>query len=305
MRLYREGLESVKWQIPSLFNNDLSAITFKEVLDRVYPEFPHCTIYSTYGSFATKWNSGRVASFPFSESDIQYFINYYHNILIECYFTFSNYNLTEDDLDDINCNYVLDYLEFLNSECNGDHGVIVSSDLLRNYIRSEYPKLKIESSVLKPTYEYPDYDETPDYYNQLLDRYDTVVIRPECIDDDFFMKKLSDPSRCIILVNQTCVPYCEKAISHYNFYNDVSAGKTGIAPECSQVYMDCCSIDYYRMIELVDMGFTNFKLQGRNISSNDFLNMLSSYVFEPTGDIQMILNYVRKKINSAYQTGAS
>lgn len=284
-------MESVRWQIPSLFNNDLPALVLMETLTRVYEDCPYIPIDSAYGSMESKWNGGRNTIRKFDSEDFNYFVNYYNSFAISCAMTFSNYHITEDDLYSENENEVLETLSVFE-----DNIAIVSSDLLYDYISSKYPNVLLESSVLKPVYEHPDYDETPDYYNDLAERFSKVVVRPEWLVNDDFMKELYPKEKFVLMVNQTCVPCCEKARDHYDFYVGM-----GIDPHCSKVYMDTCSIDYYRMRELIEMGFTEFKLQGRNITSSDFLNMLCSYVFEPTGDIQTVLHYVRKKMNSVYK----
>lgn len=294
MRLYRDGLEDVQWQIPSLFNNDFAALVFLETIEKTFEEPPKVNISSTFGSMKSSWNSGRPASAGFSMENFSYFVNYYNSKGISCALTFSNHSLTESDLESPPENWQLNYL---NNVDNGvDNYVILSSDLLYDLLVSEYPNVKLESSVLKPVYEHPMYDERPDYYNALAERFDKVVVRPEFLNNDNFMQALVPKDRFILLVNQTCVPYCEKAGKHYDFYS----GNASRTPQCDQVYLDSCSVDYYRIRELIDMGFSSFKLQGRNVTAFDFLTMLGTYVFEPTGDIQTILSYARKKMNSAY-----
>lgn len=296
--LYRKGLEDVRWHIPSLFNNDLAALMFLNIFNMVYGA--NSNIKGAYGSPMCIWNSGRNAKVQFRDDDFRYFVDEYNRLDVSCYLTFSSFHITEHDLDDLAGN---EMLRILNGRDFPNY-VIVSSDLLADYIHRNFKNLKLESSVLKPVYEYENYEEGPEYYNGLADRFNQVVIRPENLFNNDFLDYLDElkMDRFVALVNQTCSPYCPRASKHYDMYEDYGRGKSirgrTFCSNDESKYMESLLVEYPSQISLVRRGFRDFKLQGRNINALDFLHMLGEYVFEPTGEFQMLLNYTKKKMNA-------
>ena len=69
------------------------------------------------------------------------------------------------------------------------------SDLLADYIRYMYPNLELISSQVKPSVEVGLGNDSAEYYNRLLDRFDIVVVNPFKIHDEQFIKNLHDHDR--------------------------------------------------------------------------------------------------------------
>ena len=177
--------------------------------------------------------------------------------------------------------------------------VIVSSDILASYIKAKYPKIKLESSLLRPTYEIRDYSEKPKYYDDLCERFDKVMIRPELGQDISFMKKIKNKDKIDILVNSNCVYKCPFSVAHYNSAVDLESEKV---PEntvmCNSRFYNKKSLYENNLLsnndidKLAKIGYKNFKLNGRNINEMLFLHILGTYIFDSSGIYTHLLNYM-------------
>ena len=135
-----------------------------------------------FGGINCLWHGGRFIQKEYSLDEIENTISLYNTKGIPCRFVFSNHKITKEDLNDKLSNDILDILS--KNELNG---VIISSDLLYEYIRNKYPKMKIVCSVIKTCVETNNWiNETPELYNSLCEKYDFVVLNPSRnLDLDF------------------------------------------------------------------------------------------------------------------------
>ncbi len=286
-KILNKGNNSMKvlWNIPSLFGND--SLMIKMIRD-AKSNNKSLPISSVYGSPRCGWNGGRPVDYSCEDYDtIQKLFDEYNSLGIGVCLAMNNYNLTDSDLNDEYCNTLCRAL----SEISGDRKdinnyVIVSSQKLSDYLRAKYGNLKQICSVLKPVFEHPDYDETPEYYNELANTYDRVVIRPEWNTDWEYMAKLNCPEKFEILINQSCAPFCKYAIDHYfdiasyNRHSLIRRGKPCMAKELKITPESEHSL-YVRpddQNKLASMGFTQFKLQGRGREDDVFLEIFKAYV---------------------------
>lgn len=293
--LYK-NTEKVNWKIPSLFCNDSLILTFSDICKELNIKFP---VKSVYGGVKCSWNGGRpLKDSIYNGAYYAHIINLYNKRNISVCFTFSNYYIDEKDLYDTSANDLLQ----IASKSGRDNYAIVSSDLLNNYIKANYPHIKTISSMLKPIYECPEYEETPDYYNNLCRLYDKVVIRPEFCFDDTFLKKLKYKNKIEIIVNLSCMWKCPLARKHYDYFYALDKDNT-------LNYKDFCSsskkklisafkrvsIDNCRIQELIKMGFTEFKLEGRFSPPEELYNKLGMYIYDSTGLHKNLRYYVLDK----------
>lgn len=299
--IYRQGLENVKWQIPSFYNNDPVALAFLKHFQFYLGKSSNIT--TTYGSPVANWNSGRVGKFKYDRELFKSTVMQYNHLGVNVYLTANAYDISKEDLEDLACNEMLSYLNDVSydfSPCQ--NGVIVSSCRLMEYIRVHYPRLKVEASVLLPIYRkhHTGEDDSPEFYDLMTQGFDLVVPRPEFLlfsdDIDF-----ENPERFVALVNQMCRQNCTMACDHYDFYrdHDLQSGKKWALDLCTD--QDCfyhpVNIEYNQMLYLIKHGIEIFKLQGRNIRSDDFLHMLGEYVFEPTSSVfQHLINIARNAL---------
>ena len=295
--IYSKNRENVIWQVPSLFHYD--EILFY-LLDDLRDLGIKNTIGSVYGSVRSSWGGGQPSGWVGVDREAAESIIFKHNYNnISCCFTFSNYNVEEKDLKDETANLLLDVA----SQGDYQNFAIVSSELLAEYIRNTYPKIKLISSMLKPIYEFDDFSETPDYYNDLCERYDRVVIRPEFSFDENFLKKLKYKNQIDIMVNYDCIPNCPISRKHYDFYSQVELGiKERSEDFChlekrkAQSVYNTTLMSNDDMDRVLKLGFNSFKLRGRRFTKGQVIELFGQYIFDPTGIFQNMKTRVMLKV---------
>ncbi len=294
---YPKNRGDIKWKVPSLFNNDNLVLTLTDYCKELGVKQP---VNSVYGGVKSAWSGGRVSQLDeVEETKIYDILSEYNQRDISCGFTFSNYRIKEEDLEDKSANLLLK----IASDVSDQNYAIVSSDILADYIRSKYPRIKLISSIIKPVYEHKNYDETPDYYNKLCERYDKVVVRPEFYFEKGFMKKLKHKKKIEIMANLGCLQRCPLASKHYDLTVEWDAGREAQYTKFCHVEMNnvqsvyktttICSED---IEDLIKLGFENFKLKGRGISDIQLMDSIGNFIFHPTGYFLHLEIMVFKKL---------
>lgn len=290
--VFIKNRENLNFKVPSLFSNDEIMFELLEACKNFEIVPP---IKCTYGSIKCDWNGGRSSKIRiFNEEQAASIIKRYQDFGISTCFTFTNYHIKEEMLDDFVGNSLLE----IASEYDNNFA-IVSSDILADYIRKKYPKIKLESSLLRPTYEKQDYSDTPKYYDDLCERFDKVMIRPELGQDFNFMKRIKNKEKIDILVNSNCVYKCPFSVSHY----DRAVGlESENIPEntamCNSRFYSKKSLIQNNLLSnndidrLIKLGYKNFKLNGRNINQMLLLHILGTYIFDSSGAYAHLLNYM-------------
>jgi len=238
-----------------------------------------------YGTPECKWSGGRISYIKINNIKIIEKILY--NILsynMTPSFTFTNTAITKNDIKDSFCNDLLKIIDDTNSE------IILCSDILFDYIKEKYPKIKICASVLKSTYQnIKDIDET-DFINKLTDKYDRVVIRPEyAIINNGDLSKIKDISKIDLLINQNCAMNCDVANIEYRLIELFNRKKIK-SDALNKFCMTSCPRDTGKTKELntlsneliykcINNGITKLKLNGRHLDYESLLNTLLIYYF--------------------------
>ena len=264
-------------------------------LDYVFGSLPNCS-----------WSGGRID--PRIVGDIDQFllqlcglISQYNDYGIGVRMCFSSPLITEEHL---NNEIGVKFLERFNKITkNKLNGVIVSSDLLADMIKENYPNLMLISSTVKSMCENgPDYKNgsTPEYFNKLAEKYDIVVVEAErCIEDDF-LEQLKYRDKMEFIVNHKCVRYCPLQKNHYERNAQISQAQANEDDEleeslkkeyedvifkgCSKLMrrnpLDSCSVNNDVVDKLISMGFRNFKLEGRENHIISMLHEIIYYIFD-------------------------
>jgi len=222
------------------------------------------------------WQGGRYV--PWGRFTLDQYIGFvkaYNGRGIGVYYTFSNICLEPDHLEDDMCNYFLDQTE------NSMNGVILASDILRDHIRSNYPKFGTKASVCN----------TSTDYQSLLGIYDTVVLQP---DDNRKYDLIStlDTSRLEILVNEPCVQDCPYRREHFmNFSRNVLERRilykhstdlnTCLAEKAGDIRCDELILSTDEIGKLYNLGIRNFKIAGRDASSEFLISQMNYYIKNP------------------------
>jgi hypothetical protein len=129
-------------------------------------------------------------------------VNFYNGQGIGVNFTFSNTLLSEKHLKNKLGNQALKKFD------KPFNGIIVASDLFRDYIRRQKYAYQLIRSMTKVIYD----------RNKLLSEipdYDLVVISPEFNRDIVFLKNIP-ADKAEILINGDCVPFCPYKQQHYD-----------------------------------------------------------------------------------------
>ncbi|MGN0072740.1 MAG: hypothetical protein ACI36W_02950 [Coriobacteriales bacterium] len=291
---YRSYKSLCDFSVGTLFAHDGYALMLLEACRKAGLEKPFEYVF---GSVSCALQGGRAAPIAFDEANVLQIVQRYAQEGVGCRLTFSNYNITEEDLADEQGNFLL---QLLNQ--GDDNGVIVSSGLLAGYIRSTYPKLQLISSLVKPTVENTLGQETPAYYNRLCQDYDIVVLNSAFAWDDAFLEQLEHPEQIELIVNHRCRPNCPLSKEHYTTQTlAAQAASTGnylaqrrLEGRLTQINRQCLEmrkanplvnslISCQRAQELAERGFAHFKIEGRDYPLSVMVRDLGTWIFAPDG----------------------
>lgn len=199
------------------------------------------------------------------------------------YLDFSNHSLKEEDLNDKDCNFILDAL----NNFNGEKGVILANDLLSKYIKNKYPDMKQIASINKIIQE--NGKGNADYYKQLESKFDKIVLHPDDNENFELLDKLNR-DKIEILVNESCQKNCVNRKQHYDLMSELAFNDNKILineqiaklkNECAgNIYTkDFCFLDFNTIDILCNMGFKHFKLDANTSASNCIFD-LTKYIIK-------------------------
>ena len=286
----REKKETAHYHLPGLFEfYDLYKLflpLFYEHRDYFYD---WCGIGSIYGAPADCiWGGGRVGS---GEQDPREVLALTQTYGISARLTFSNSLLREEHLADPRCNALCR----LFSETGG-HGVILHSDLLLDYLKRTYPKLYFVSSTTKVL---TDFDQC----RQEAERADFRYVVPDFRLNKAFDRLQALPDRLKdkleFLCNECCWPGCRDRKACYEAVSRKNLGESGpehrcAAPEAQGGYRFSKAMENPAFIGIHDiqhtylpMGFSNFKIEGRELGSALILEFLLYYMTKPEHQLRV------------------
>jgi hypothetical protein len=133
------------------------------------------------------------------------------------------------------------------------NAVIVTNDALAKWIRRDFPRYRVEASVIKNL-------KTHDKIAAALDLYDTAVLPMECCEDDQFLANIADKDRITLFANAGCALTCPSRIC-YNSISKFNKTQTGEL-RCSQPLKErqARGIIEFDLSRLQRLGFTRFKV---------------------------------------------
>ena len=286
----REKKETAHYHLPGLFEfYDLYKLflpLFYEHRDYFYD---WCGIGSIYGAPADCiWGGGRVGS---GEQDPREVLALTQTYGISARLTFSNSLLREEHLADPRCNALCR----LFSEAGGN-GVILHSDLLLDYLKRTYPKLYFVSSTTKVLMDF-------DQCRQEAERADFRYVVPDFRLNKAFDRLQALPDRLKdkleFLCNECCWPGCRDRKACYEAVSRKNLGESGpehrcAAPEAQGGYRFSKVMENPAFIGIHDiqhtylpMGFSNFKIEGRELGSALILEFLLYYMTKPEHQLRV------------------
>lgn len=238
--------------------------------------YPNIKIAAIYGCFPNQiWNGGRAVIGVSADIDnIIATIRNINDLGIPIRFTYTNSLLTEEHLSNTYCNFV--------TECanNGMNEILVNSLLLEEYLREKFPNFKYISSATRCI---RDVNEL----NKLIDSKKYYLVLGDYRDNfNFdFLSKIKQKDKLEILIDPWCDPNCKIREYHYKVLNQMQLGikqdEYSLCKWETASWQEVFNAGHVIKIEdlynkYVDMGFNNFKLEGRNLHP---INIIDSYVY--------------------------
>lgn len=269
---------------------------YKEFLPIFYEHreyfYDWCEIGSIYGAPADcLWGGGRVG---FGDADTEDVLRLMKEYGISARLTLSNSLLKEEHLKDKKCNALCRQFE------NPMNGIIISSDLLLDYISSKYPEFYFISSTTKVITDFDGFFEetkreefkyvVPDFrLNKRLDRLEAMQIeqknKVEFLCNECCEASCMDRKACY--ENVSLKNLCENVPDHICRSKDGEKAYSFARAMNNPMFISLSDIqDIY-----LPMGFSNFKIEGRSLGSAMILEFILYYMTKPEYQI-----HVREKI---------
>ena len=286
-------MSMVHYHLPGLFEfYDF----YKEFLPLFYGHreyfYDWVDIGSIYGAPSDAvWGGGRFGAGSIKDSEkILRLLSQYK---ISARLTLSNSLLREEHLGDIKCNRLCEVFE---SASDIENGVVIHSDLLLDYLRKKYPKLYFVSSTTKVL---TDFD---DFLTELR-REEFLYIVPDFRLNKQFNKleslTTSEKNKVEFLCNECCYIGCTDRKACYEnvsrkILDEDCPDHICKAPMSEGGYKFSQTMRNPSFISVEDikstyltMGFTNFKIEGRNLGTALILEMLLYYMVKPEYQLQV------------------
>ena len=250
-----------------------------------------CDIGSIYGAPADCiWGGGRVGLGESGPEEVLALVEEYG---ISARLTFSNSLLKEEHLSDRKCNELCRMFEKSGKVQNG---VIVHSDLLLDYLKTNYPGLYYVSSTTKVL---TDFQMFLDEVNKADLKYVVPDFRLNKAFDKLEEMTQSQKDKVEFLCNECCWYGCHDRKSCYENVSRKNLGETCLdfrcnAPDSKDGYRFSKAMKNPGFIGIDDitniylpMGFSNYKIEGRSLGSALILEFLLYYMTKPEYQIHV------------------
>ena len=244
-----------------------------------------CEIGSVYGAPADcLWGGGRVGFGEATPGNVAALMAEYG---ISSRLTFSNSLLREEHLDDKKCNRLCTLFE---KNGRAQNGVILTSDLLLDYLQQNYPRFYFVSSTTKVLREFSQ-------FRQELDREEfRFVVSDFRLNKEFSQLNsltLMQKSKTEFLCNECCSFSCRERKRCYENVSRKSLGEVCedhicVSPTADRGYRFSDAMKNQGFISVTDIqniyapqGFAHFKIEGRSLGSAMILEFLLYYLTKP------------------------
>ena len=260
---------------------------YKKIIQyqKEYPEifYDNVNIKYIFGNFPNMlWNGGSIMvnNMRIFTPQIIEIKEWYEELNIPLQLTLTNTSLLEKHLEDEFCNNVLQLMD------NGKNEVLVSTDLMYNYIKKNYPNYKINRSIVNTEKDY-NWEEALDtkYHNIVMPRRNTTPEYLSSIGEQY-------RNRIELLCNDPCPINCPMINTHYKLYEELAMRRGPDIYKAMECHNDIVNNSFFKMdlssqITYKDindiylpLGYTEFKLSGRG-SILKILTAVTSYMVKP------------------------
>ena len=287
----------LKWSVGSLFCHDEMLFGILDLCRRFDIDHP---IRWAYGCIPSLMGSGMAISPVHTVYSAVSIMNKYLDYGIACRLALTNphadLKMIADDIP--NC----ELMKFLNENSLDweRNGVIVSSDILAEYIKEAYPNLDVVLSVVRPAYDvgYGKMNDTLEWYSEKLESqmYDYVGVNNAKIHEDGFMERLPFKEKAELVACRNCMRNCPYTKHHFEaalgvnrfLYSskDVERSKLML----NEVEKMCVaarkrnldqasSLTEENIRHLAGLGYRNFQLSARMNTCDRFKRDVEEYLF--------------------------
>lgn len=237
--------------------------------------YDNIKIVSLYGSFPNAiWNGGRCVFGNMEISEIKTIIELVNSVGVSLRHTFTNCLIEERHLEDEYCNKIMDLCN------NGKNEVLINSTLLESYLRSKYPDYRYILSTTTMT-------RGSEAINKACMKYDMVVADYRDSIHKDFLQNIISKNKVEILLNESCIYDCRFRDYHYKeisraqlMLKETQEAETCMYHDVSKFREAYISVDTLYNV-LIPMGYTNFKIRGREMSSEKLMHEYLTYLVKP------------------------
>lgn len=292
LEVYRDRPQPIQWKVPAFCNNDWIALSLLRMCKELGFARPFDIVY---GAPQCAWQGGRPALMrqPLSDSELAARFEAYAQFGVRCALTLSRLDVEANAYDDVYGNRLLSVAESYRGQA------IVADDGLASHIHTHYPGLETVASFDRALVDVvigtSAYDDETAYYKNALEQFDEAVVRCEYALDSGRISQMTREQRAHleVIVNQICVPDCQRGREHVEALERWGDGgaiepcqecfHVGVAARIDERLSRNVLLSNKRIDELAAAGVRTFKIGGRNAPIAKFLDLLGTYVFEPSG----------------------
>jgi hypothetical protein len=146
------------------------------------------------------------------------------------------------------------YFKLLKKYHSAGNSVIATNDDLARWIRSDFPKYKIDASVIKNI-------NTPEKLDKALGIYDEIVLPMEMNGDLDFLSSIEDKDRITLFANAGCAFTCPSRICYVSVSKiNKMTGKEEHRCSQSLKHREVIGMIDFELEPLIALGFRHFKL---------------------------------------------
>jgi collagenase-like PrtC family protease len=271
-------LKQIHMFMPGFYENFRPILYLHDWMERE-PEYFNegMQISAAYGCFPGNiWNGGRVSIGLASKADIQYALEEYNSRGIAVRYTYTNPCLEQIHLLDTYCNLCMRMAD------NGQNEVLVNSELLEDFIRTNYPNNKIISSTTKCLYD-------PALIRSELEKDYHLVVLDSAMNNTKELFELDHKEKIELIVNHYCADNCPRRKEHYTLVGEAQLEYDSVTFPCDNIRRSFQEIQKNRSFISPEMiydtyvkaGFSNFKLDGRGFKKEKVLLSFAYYLARP------------------------
>ena len=271
--------DEIKFYIPDFYYKYNLNIKLIQLI-KAHPEYfiDGLKIGAVYGTFPSAiWNGGRVFRGFADAENIDATIRGFNDLEVPVRFTFTNCMLEQEHVYDTYCNLIMSIAN------NGMNEVLVNNKYLEEYLLEKYPNFKYIMSTTKC-------ERSLDAINESCKKYHLVVPDYRDTVNDEFLFGLLDKDKIEILINPYCSPECKRRSEHYKVLSKQQLGFSTInnfsCADEQNSFIDV--LTKYKTVmktndieKLINMGFKNFKIEGRTNHNADVIESYVYYMVQP------------------------